>query len=112
MDFLAGSLDVDAAKNFLGQAAQSQLTQGLIVIGFLWHAMGRKVSEHFGELERIASKLEESVTAVAHELSDLRQMVEKGLSTRLEAAENRLTALEGVSAAAGTAQTNKGETHG
>lgn len=90
MDSLTSPENLEWAKNFLGAAAQAELTQWLIVVGVIYQAVARKVASHFAAMES-------AVRSVTTELIQLRQEVTADLRiqrTRLDAVEQDVRQLK------------------
>jgi hypothetical protein len=95
---LFGLLTPELAKHLFSQAAQSDLTQKLFIIGICWKVMGKKIASHFKGMEG-------AVVNVGNEVKDLKVAVQadfKAQSARLQVLEEgmfvvkqRVTYIEG-----------------
>lgn len=88
MEFL-NFLTPEYATALISQAAQSDLSEYLIVVAVVWRVMGKKVANHF-------KSIESAVTNVAAEVKSLKDAVTADLKTqssRLEAVENGMLEL-------------------
>ena len=86
MELFSGLLDPEAVKNFLSAAANAKLTEWAVIGTLLWQFMGRKVSEHFKNIEnavmRVAAEvavLREAVTADLQRQAGRLELLEDGV---------------------------------